>query len=195
MHNFDKYDIILASQSPRRQQLLGDLGISFRASTQGGVDETYPETIKGISIAEYLAKLKANAFTNELKESSILITADTIVLLNDLVLGKPSDKQEAMQVLGKLSGKKHQVATGVCLKSLEKEISFVSVTDVYFDELSADEIEYYVDNFAPYDKAGAYGIQEWIGYIGVKRIEGSYFNVMGLPVQELYKKLVHFIEN
>ena len=192
MQNFDNYDIILASQSPRRQQLLNDLGINFRTVTKPNIEENYPETLTGIAIASFLSELKASAFQDEIKDNSILITADTIVLLDDQVLGKPKNRDEAIGMLQQLSGKGHQVATGVSLTDSQRQISFVDVTDVVFKKLTQEEIEHYVYQFKPYDKAGAYGIQEWIGYIGVERIQGSYFNVMGLPVQQLYEKLVQF---
>ncbi len=194
MYNFDNHNIILASQSPRRQQLLKDLEFNFQVKTKNGIKENYPEEVIGHDIATYLSELKASAFSDELEEKDILITADTIVLLNEKVLGKPEDRADAISMLRQLSGKKHQVVTGVSLTSTEKQASFSAVTDVFFKELTEAEISYYVDKYEPYDKAGAYGIQEWIGYIAVERIEGSYFNVMGLPVQQLYEKIIQFIE-
>lgn len=195
MQDFKNIDIILASQSPRRQQLLGDLGLNFRTCTKDGIDEIYPESVKGADIAVFLSELKAKAFVDELRPNSILITADTIVLLDEQVLGKPESRDQAIEMISKLSGKKHQVVTGVSLSSMKKQVSFASYTDVFFRPLTEDEIIYYVDTYKPFDKAGAYGIQEWIGYIGVERIEGSYFNVMGLPVQQLYDRLVQFAQN
>lgn len=188
---FDKLELILASQSPRRQHLLKELGIPFTIKVKS-VDEVFPSTLKREEIPLYLAKLKAKAFEGEIQSNQILITADTIVWLNDSVLEKPANFQVAFSILRTLSGKKHTVYTGVCIKSNDKETSFWASTDVYFKELTDDEIHYYVENFKPYDKAGAYGIQEWIGYIGIKHIEGSYFNVMGLPIQKLYDQLLKF---
>jgi septum formation protein len=189
--SFNSYQIILASQSPRRQHLLKELGIPFKVKTKE-VEEIYPEDLKDESIAIYLAKLKAEAFASELIENELLITADTIVWLNGQVLGKPKDYNDAFRMLKLLSGNMHTVYTGVCLLSLKKEITFCSRTDVYFRHLEDHEIENYLKTHQPYDKAGAYGVQEWIGYIGVERINGSYFNVMGLPIQRLYDELRKF---
>ncbi len=193
MVNLNNFDIILASQSPRRQQLLKDMGINFRIILKD-VEENYPETLSISKVPIYLAKLKADAFTNEdLNINSIVITADTIVSINNIVLGKPKDAENAYEMLKSISGKKHEVITGVCLKSKTKTTSFASYSDVYFRELSDEEIYYYIKNYKPFDKAGAYGIQEWIGYIGIEKIEGSYYNVMGLPTQKLYLELNKFI--
>lgn len=189
----NSFDIILASQSPRRHQLLKNMGIRYRALVKTDIDETYPKHLKNIEIAEYLAQKKASEYNNELKSNTILITADTIVSLNDEILGKPTDKNDAVEMLKKLSGNHHNVITGICLKSINKEFVFSCNTSVYFKNLTIDEILYYIDNYKPFDKAGAYGVQEWIGYIGIERIEGSYFNVVGLPVQKLYSKLNNFI--
>ncbi len=186
--------IILGSQSPRRQHLLKELGISFKVEVVNGIDETYPKDLYYDDIPIYLAVHKAQYYKNRLDRSTILITADTIVWLENEVINKPNDYDEAVTMLKKLSGKKHEVLTGICLKSNAKEVSFCSKTLVYFRKLTDTEIRYYVDNYKPYDKAGAYGIQEWIGYTGVEKIDGSYFNVMGLPVQELYLKLSEFID-
>ncbi len=185
------YDIILASQSPRRQELLKGLNIPFSIQVKS-VKEHFPESLQKEEIPIYLAKLKSDAFSNELDERKLLITADTIVWLNNKVLGKPKDSADAKKMLNKLSGNKHTVYTGVCLKTKDKENCFWSGTDVYFRELSEEEITFYVDKYQPLDKAGSYGIQEWIGYVGIERIEGSYFNVMGLPVQKLYDELIKF---
>lgn len=188
---FDKR-IILASASPRRQSLLRDMGLVFDIKIKE-LPENHPPHLKGKDVAIYLAELKANAFrTDELTDNTIVIAADTIVCLNNVILGKPKNFEEAFHTLNQLSGKKHEVITGVCLRSVEKKTSFCAHTDVYFKELSSNEIHYYIENFKPYDKAGAYGIQEWIGYIGIKRINGSFYNVMGLPVQQLYEELVKF---
>jgi len=184
--------IILASQSPRRQYLLKELGLEFEI-LETNVKEVYPEGLTPVEIAVYLAELKAQNFdASRLDPAVILITADTIVSLGTEILGKPSGYGEAVAMLQKLSGKKHDVITAVCLKSRKKNHLFHVVSSVYFKELSLEEIEYYIDNFQPFDKAGGYGIQEWIGYIGIDRIEGSFFNVMGLPVKELYEELLKF---
>lgn len=191
LSNLDNYQIILASKSPRRRQLLNDLGVEFDVVTMD-VDESFPETMPVDEVAVYLAEKKASAFSNVIKENQLVITADTIVAQGEIVLNKPEDACHAREMLQTLSGKKHQVITGVCLLSKSKKVVFSAKTDVWFKELSSDEIEYYIENFKPFDKAGAYGIQEWIGYIGIYRIDGSYFNVMGLPVQQLYSHLSNF---
>lgn len=184
--------IILASQSPRRQYLLKELGLDFEIrSTQ--VKEIYPSGLAPEQIAVYLAELKSDSFdTARLDEHAIVITADTIVSLGDEILGKPGNYTEAVRMLQKLSGRKHDVITAVCLKSKTRRKTFYVVSSVIFKELSMEEIDYYIDNFQPFDKAGGYGIQEWIGYIGINKIEGSFFNVMGLPVKELYEELLKF---
>jgi septum formation protein len=184
--------IILASQSPRRQYLLKELGLNFEIR-ETHVREVYPDGLHPAEIALYLAELKANSFDDSrLDEQAIVITADTIVSLGDEILGKPSSYGEAVVMLQKLSGRKHDVITAVCLKSTKKKLVFYALSSVYFKVLSLEEIEYYIDNFQPFDKAGGYGIQEWIGYIGINKIEGSFFNVMGLPVKELYEELLKF---
>jgi len=184
--------IILASRSPRRRSLLKQLGLEFTGlSTE--VDESYPEGMTPDEIAVYLAEKKAGHFGELLEDPrNILITADTLVLINGEILGKPAGKEMALKMLKTLSGSMHQVITGVCIRSRDKSLSFTEWTDVYFKSLSDSEIEYYLTHFKPYDKAGAYGAQEWIGYIGITRLEGSYFNVMGLPVQRLYEELCRF---
>lgn len=186
-----KYNILLASKSPRRQYLLKELGLDYTLVTKE-VDESFPEHLKAAEIPLYLCEKKAAAFEAELQDNNLLITADTIVWIEGKVLNKPADKQEATEMLQLLSGKMHQVYTGVCLKSKTKMKSFYAVTNVYFKTLTPQEIAYYIDNYKPYDKAGSYGAQEWMGYIGVERIEGTYFNVMGLPVKELYEELCAF---
>lgn len=191
LKNLEKYEIILASQSPRRQQLLSDLGLQFKVQSMN-VAEDFPQGMAMNEVPVYLAELKANAFVPQLKNNQLVITADTIVWLNGQVLNKPVDYNDAFRMLSNLSGEKHQVITGVCLLSAEKKVSFFVSTDVWFKQLEEAEIKYYLDNFRPYDKAGAYGIQEWIGYIGIHHIEGSFFNVMGLPVQSLYEHLKTF---
>lgn len=191
LQNLQQYEIILASQSPRRQQLLSDLGLQFKVQSMD-VDEEFPPEFGMYEVPVYLAELKATAFLPHLKSNQLVITADTIVWLDGKVLNKPSDYDDGFKMLKGLSGKKHQVITGVCLLSTHKKISFFSSTDVWFKQLSDQEIHYYLENFRPYDKAGAYGIQEWIGYIGIHRIEGSFQNVMGLPVHSLYEHLKAF---
>lgn len=186
------YRIILASRSPRRQQLLRDLGLDFEVVNRE-YDETFPEGLCGDEIARYVAHEKAVTFRNEIAENEIVITADTIVWCNNKVLGKPRDSEDAERILNEISGNTHEVITGVSIFSLSKEVTFTVTTKVTFEILSDEELKYYIENFSPYDKAGAYGIQEWIGIIACSHIEGSYFNVVGLPVQRLYKELQNFI--
>lgn len=181
-------NIILASASPRRQELFKELGLDFSIQVKA-MDEIYPSNLKEEEITNYLAVLKANAFF-KLAENDIVITADTIVWLNDKPIEKPKDKKEAIAMLLELSGKSHKVISSICIKTFSSQKVFFDVTNVYFKHLSLEEITYYVENYKPYDKAGAYGIQEWIGFIGVTKIEGSYFNVMGLPVHKLYEELL-----
>lgn len=185
------HQLILASKSPRRQQLLADLGLKFTVHTMD-VPEVFPEGLEMTEVPVYLAELKAEAFRHVLKSNQLVITADTIVWLDGKVLNKPTDFADGFRMLKNLSGKKHQVITGVCLLTTEKKVSFYALTDVWFKELSDDEITYYLETYQPYDKAGAYGIQEWIGYIGIYHIEGSFYNVMGLPIQSLYEHLKAF---
>ncbi len=186
-----KYRVVLASKSPRRQALLKEIIPDFDIALRD-IDEAYPATLKGAQIVEHIARAKADAFVNELADDQLLITADTIVWIDNQVLGKPKDSTDAIRMLNMLSGNMHTVYTGVCLLTTTRRRLFSTSTDVYFSKLSEPDIRYYVDNFRPFDKAGAYGIQEWIGYIGVERINGSYFNVMGLPVQKLYDELCQF---
>lgn len=193
--NIEDYKIILASQSPRRHYLLKEIGLEFEIKLKQFVDESYPENLIKEEIPQYLAKKKAAVFNGELSENEILITADTIVWLNGEILQKPKDEEDAIQILNKISGECHQVYTGVCIKSMYKQVCFTACTDVYFKKLTYPEIDYYVKHFQPMDKAGAYGIQEWIGYIGVEKINGSFFNVMGLPIQKLYSELDDFINS
>jgi len=184
--------LILASQSPRRQYLLKELGFEFEIMTTH-VDEDYPEGLTPEQTAVYLAELKAATFdASRISGKTIIIAADTIVVLGDEILGKPDGHDAAVRMLQKLSGRKHEVITGVCLKSKAKQVSFFVNSSVYFKELTKQEIEYYISRFKPFDKAGGYGVQEWIGYIGISKIEGSYFNIMGLPVKELYEELLRF---
>lgn len=186
-----KYKIILASGSPRRHQLMRDAGFDFEVRLKS-IEEIYPETLPAEEIPEYLSCLKASAFRSELTKDELLVTADTIVCLGAKTLGKPHNRENAIEMLHQLSGQKHRVVTGVCLTTVEKQQTFSVFTDVYFKELTEEEIVYYVDHYKPFDKAGAYGIQEWIGYIGIERIDGSFYNVMGLPVQKLYETLKNF---
>lgn len=185
--------IVLASQSPRRQQLLAELDLPFEVRINGEVDETYPANLTPESIPEYLAMKKAVHYMGSLASHEILLTSDTVVCCKGKVLGKPTDRDNAIAILKELSGCKHTVITGVALCYGNREHTFSASTDVYFRTLANEEIAHYVDTFKPYDKAGAYGIQEWIGYIGIERIDGSYFNVMGLPVQKLYTELIAFL--
>ena len=183
------YHIILASNSPRRRELLSGLGLDYEVRTLPGIDESYPDTLQGDDIPVYISSKKASAYLDALKDNELLITADTIVWLDGCVLGKPADEDEARQMLRDLSGKTHQVITGVTLATTTFQKSFASVSQVTFASLTEEEISYYVSHYHPMDKAGSYGVQEWIGFVGVERIEGSYFNVMGLPVQRLYNEL------
>lgn len=186
------YELILASQSPRRRELMSDCGFEFR-TVRYDVDELYPDMMPSEKVAEYLSALKSSAYPEELTGREILITADTVVVLDREVLGKPKDTQHAREMLKSLSGATHQVISGVTLRSATKSVSFSSVTEVQFSKLSTEQIDYYVEKYSPMDKAGSYGIQEWIGYVGVESIEGSFYNVMGLPIQRLCKELGVFI--
>lgn len=189
LQNLQNYKIILASQSPRRKELLAGLGITFEVRVLADIDESYPTHLVGEEIAAYIAKAKSAAYLTTLAANELVITADTIVCQEGHVLGKPRHKEEAKQMLRTLSGETHQVFTGVCLVSTKFQKEFVATTNVTFATLTEEEIDYYVEKYQPMDKAGSYGIQEWIGFIGVERMEGSYFNVMGLPVQRLYTEL------
>ena len=189
LDNLKKYQIILASNSPRRKELMSGLGVDYVVKTLPDVDESYPDSLQGGDIPEFIACKKAGAYRSILQPGELLITADTIVWLDGKVLGKPQGREGAVKMLRALSGKKHQVFTGVCLTTTEWQKSFTAASDVLFDELSDEEIAYYVDRYQPMDKAGAYGVQEWIGYIGVHSISGSFYNIMGLPIQKLYKVL------
>lgn len=189
--NLKGYQIILASKSPRRNSLLKELGLKFDVRILE-TDENFPDSLPVEEIPVYLAEKKALPFENDVDDYTIIITADTIVYVDGEVLGKPENYNDAYQMLQKLSGKWHHVATGVCLLSKKKKITFTSVTKVLFKTLMHDEIDYYITHFKPFDKAGAYGIQEWIGLVAAEKIEGSYFNVMGLPVQHLYEELRKF---
>ncbi len=186
------YRIILASNSPRRKELLAGIDVDFQVRVLAGIDESYPDTLPTEQIAEFISKKKAAAYRQTIASDELVITADTVVVLGRQVLGKPHDADDACHMLHQLSGKTHQVITGVTLTTLERQESFSVCTDVTFKQLSDDEIAYYVDHYCPLDKAGAYGIQEWIGHIGVTDMKGSYFNVMGLPVQRIYEALKRF---
>ena len=181
--------IYLASNSPRRRELLAGLDIDFEVKVLEGIDESYPQDLPVGKVAEYISKTKANAYKDVIGDDELVITADTIVVLHDKVMGKPEGREDAVNMLKTLSGKTHQVITGVCLTTKTQQRVTSVVSEVTFKELSDEEINYYVDRYKPYDKAGAYGIQEWIGYIGVTGLKGSYFNVMGLPVQRIYQEL------
>ena len=185
-----KYNIILASNSPRRRELLAGLDVDYEVRVLKDIDETYPDNLPVADIPTYISREKAAAYT--IADNELLLTADTVVVLGNEVLGKPADDADAKRMLRELSGKTHQVITGVCLTTTKKQHCFSVTTDVTFKELTDDEIDYYVTNYHPLDKAGAYGIQEWIGYIGVTSLKGSYFNVMGLPVQRIYDALADF---
>ena len=190
LDNLNKYRVILASNSPRRKELLSGLGVDYEVRTLPDVDESYPAGLQGGDIPLYIAREKAEAYRPMLQPDELMITADTIVWLDGKVLGKPGDKDEALQMLRSLSGHTHEVFTGVCITTKEWQRSFTACTEVRFSPLSEDEITYYVDKYLPMDKAGAYGVQEWIGYVGVEYISGSYYNIMGLPVQRLYRELL-----
>jgi len=189
LENISKYKLILASNSPRRQELLAGLDVDFEVKTIRDIEESYPESLEKEEIPVYIAKQKANAYQKFLTENTIIITADTIVWLNGSVYGKPENEQDAKSMLKILSGKTHEVITGICLTGFNKQKTFFVTSKVKFAELNEDEINYYVKKYKPYDKAGAYGVQEWIGYIGVEKLEGSFYNVMGLPVKALYTYL------
>lgn len=191
LSNLDKYKVVLASKSPRRQQLLKGLEIPFEVRTLD-VDEDFPVELTGGDIPQYLSEKKAMAFRSQMADNELIITADTVVWVDNQVLNKPSDRAEAITMLGKLSGRMHEVYTAVMISTKDRQEGFCDVTRVYFAPLTDREIEHYVDHYQPFDKAGAYGVQELIGYIGIDRLEGSYYTVMGLPVQKLYEKLKEF---
>lgn len=192
LENLKKYHIILCSKSPRRRELLAGLGIDFEVKTLSGIDESYPCDLNSDMIAQYISQKKAEAYKSLIVDNEMVITSDTIVQLDGKVYGKPADEADACRMLGELSGRTHKVITGVCINTRERSCAFHVVTEVEFAPLSSDEIEYYVTHFKPLDKAGAYGIQEWIGSVAVRAINGSFYNVMGLPVQRLYAELKSF---
>ena len=189
LDNLKKYKVVLASNSPRRKELLSGLGIDYEVKTLPDIDESFPEGLSEMETATYIARAKADVYRTIMQPDELIITADTIVWLDGEVMGKPVDGEDARRMLRALSGKTHQVITGVCLTALNSQKSFATVTDVTFCGLSEEEIDYYVECYRPMDKAGSYGIQEWIGFVGMERISGSYFNVMGLPIQRLYTEL------
>lgn len=186
--------LILASHSPRRRELLKGAGLDFIIADGYEVEEVFSPQMPARKVPEYLARLKSDAYPDALAADEILITADTVVILDGEIIGKPKDREDAVSMIGRLSGKEHVVITGVCLRTADKRKSFSVGSRVSFRELSPEEIIYYVDTFRPFDKAGAYGIQEWIGYVGIKGVKGSFYNVMGLPIQTLYVELGKFIE-
>ena len=188
----ERYKVILASNSPRRRELLAGLGLQFEVRVLADIDENYPPTLPATQIAKYIAHKKAEANRAIMAENEMIITADTIVVVDDMVMGKPANDADAIRMLSTLSGKTHKVITGVCITTLNKQTVFDVTTGVTFKTLTDEEINYYITHFHPTDKAGAYGIQEWIGYIGVTGLEGSYYNVMGLPVQRIYDELCTF---
>lgn len=190
--NLHKYHIILASNSPRRKELIRGLGLPFEVRTLQDIDESYPADLRGEDIPLYISRKKAEAYRKGMAEDELIITADTIVYVDDEVLGKPKDKADAIRMFHRMSGREHQVITGVCIVTREKTVQFASTTNVTFAQLTEEEINYYIDQYRPFDKAGAYGIQEWIGYVGITGIQGSFFNVVGLPVQRLYTALKQF---
>lgn len=192
LDNILRYNIVLASNSPRRRELLAALGLRFEQHTLPAIDESYPPTLPPHKTAEYIANKKAEAYAPTLDPKELLITADTVVVAGEQVLGKPHNGDDARRMLHLLSNRTHQVVTGVCLLTTERKSLFSVTTDVTFKALANDEIDYYVDHYQPFDKAGAYGIQEWIGYIGCTALNGSYYNVMGLPVQRIYNELQRF---
>lgn len=190
--NLKKYKVILASNSPRRKELLAGLNIDFEVRVINDIDESYPPDLDIYDVAEYIACKKAEVYKADLANDELLITADTIVSRFDKILGKPADQEDAIKMLHELSDRVHEVVTGVCLLTKEKNVSFSESSAVSFSKLSDEEIRYYVEKYSPFDKAGAYGIQEWIGYVGVEAINGSFYNVMGLPIQKLYQELKKF---
>jgi septum formation protein len=189
--HLSEFSIVLGSQSPRRKELFAGLNLPFSVEVRE-VDEQFPAEMSPVEVPEFLAVIKSNPFHADFQPDQLLITADTIVLIDNKVLGKPLDYEHAFDMLQLLSGRKHTVITGVCITSAQKQVTFSDYTDVWFKSLSNDEIDYYLTHYHPYDKAGSYGVQEWIGYVAIEKIEGSYFNVMGLPIQRLYEELLKF---
>jgi septum formation protein len=189
LENLSKYKIVLASNSPRRKELLGGLDIEYEVRVIKDIDESYPSDLRGEDIPKYISGQKAKAYRASMADNELIITADTIVYVDGEVLGKPKDADDARRMFHLMSGRKHEVITGVSIVTKERTVQFATTTKVSFAVLTDEEIEYYINKYKPYDKAGAYGIQEWIGYVGITGIEGSYFNVVGLPVQRLYTEL------
>ncbi len=192
LENLNKYEIVLASNSPRRKELLQRMGVNFKVRTLFGIDESYPDSLRGEDIVCYISRNKAKAYQSSMAPNELLITADTIVYVDGEVMGKPKNAKQAKEMLHKLSGKTHQVITGVTIVTAKRTENFGVTSQVKFTNITDEEINFYVDNYLPFDKAGAYGIQEWIGIVAVEEIKGSYFNVVGLPVQRLYQKLKTF---
>lgn len=192
LENLNKYEIVLASNSPRRKELLQRMGVNFKVRTLFGIDESYPDSLRGEDIVCYISRNKAKAYQSSMAPNELLITADTIVYVDGEVMGKPKNAEQAKEMLHKLSGKTHQVITGVTIVTAKRTENFGVTSQVKFTNITDEEINFYVDSYLPFDKAGAYGIQEWIGIVAVEEIKGSYFNVVGLPVQRLYQKLKTF---
>lgn len=192
LNNLQNYKVLLASKSPRRRELLQMLRVPFQVITIGGIDESYPDSIPLIDVPQYVSSKKADVYQDKIKNNELVITADTMVICGNKIYGKPHDVEDAVKMLLELSGKTHQVATGVTITTIDRRTSFTSVSDVTFAEITEEEARYYVDNFMPLDKAGAYGIQEWIGAVAVSAINGSFYNVMGLPVHRLFQELKLF---
>lgn len=192
LDNLRRYSVVLASNSPRRKELFSALGVEFSVRVIGGIGEGYPAGLSPVAVAEYISREKAAAYLPTMAADELIITADTVVAVDGDILGKPSGADEASAMLHRLSGRTHQVVTGVTLTTTERRETFAAESDVTFAALTDDEISYYIERFRPFDKAGSYGIQEWIGMIGITRLEGSYFNVMGLPLQRLYTALKSF---
>lgn len=188
------YRLLLASQSPRRRELMSGCGLPYELAPKFDCEERYPESLAAEEVPLYLSRLKSHAYPGALAEGDILLTADTVVVLDGCVLGKPRDREDALGMLRRLSGNRHTVVSGVTFRTAHDEHAFEARTDVWFRRLTDEEITYYVDTFRPFDKAGAYGIQEWIGYAAIERIEGSFYNVMGLPIQKLYTELDKFLD-
>ncbi len=189
LDNLNKYNIILASASPRRRELLSGLGVSFETLCLPGIDESFPDSLPANEVAGYISVKKAEAYKQQMQTNQLIITADTVVVSENRILGKPHSRENAVEMLRFLSGKTHHVITGVTILTTDKQKTFSVSTDVTFADITDEEINYYIDRYQPMDKAGAYGIQEWIGFIAVESISGSYFNVMGLPIQRLYQEL------
>ena len=189
LDNIRKYNVVLASKSPRRKELLGMLDVPFEIRVKDGIDESYPADMPAVEVAEYLSRLKGKAYAEDIMENEMVITADTIVILDGKIYGKPKNEDDAIYMLMQLQGRTHIVASGVCVATKEKIVSFTTTTEVTFAPLSREEATWYVEKYRPLDKAGAYGIQEWIGCAAVARIDGSFYNVMGLPVHQLYNVL------